>query len=89
MSGDNLPNYQVEQQRIKVSIIQQQLNVQNCIMRKLEATDTIKKSDENILSHQKAIEDYEAKLKELEATHGNHTTEKAVNEAVGKAVGKA
>ena len=67
---DNLPDYSVEQQRLKAQIAEQRATVERQRLEILEMTSRQNKHKENIKAALKAIEDYSIKLKDLENVHG-------------------
>jgi hypothetical protein len=68
--ADSMPNYQVEIQRLRSQILDQQATIQKQVLSILEMTDRKTKLLENIVATKKSIVDYTDKLTQLEKTHG-------------------
>lgn len=71
--ADAMPDYQVEQQRLRAQIAAQRSTIEAQKLSILEMTERKRKHEENILAAEKAIAEYETKLAGLEATHGKLT----------------
>jgi hypothetical protein len=68
--ADVMPNYQVEIQRLRSQILDQQATIQKQILSILEMTDRKTRLLENISATKKSIVNYKQKLSELEKSHG-------------------
>ena len=68
--ADVMPNYQVEIQRLRSQILDQQATIQKQILAILEMTDRKMRLLENISATKKSIVDYNKKLEELQKNHG-------------------
>lgn len=64
------PNYHVEQQRLKSSLAALRANIEAQQLAILEMADRAQKHRENIAASLKAISEYEANLRAMEAAHG-------------------
>lgn len=73
--ADVMPNYQVEIQRVRSQILEQQATIQKQILNVLEMKDRKERLLENITATKKSIVDYKAKLKQLEDAHGGLSEE--------------
>ena len=68
--ADSMPNYQVEIQRLRSQILDQQATIQKQVLSILEMTERKMKLLENIQATKKSIIDYQGKLHSLEKAHG-------------------
>jgi len=73
--ADVMPNYQVEIQRLRSQILDQQATIQKQILAILEMTDRKARLLENIVATKKSIVDYNKKLDELQKNHGGLSEE--------------
>ena len=71
--ADVMPNYQVEIQRLRSQVLDQQAMVQKQILQILELKDRKDKLLVNIDATKKSIIDFSAKLESLVAAHGELT----------------
>ena len=68
--ADVMPNYQVEIQRLRSQIVDQQATIQKQVLSILEMTDRKARLLENIGATKKSIVDYKNKLDEMQKNHG-------------------
>ena len=73
--ADSMPNYQVEIQRLRSQILDQQATIQKQVLNILEMTERKTKLLENIQATKKSIVDYQGKLDSLEKAHGGLSEE--------------
>lgn len=74
--ADSMPNYDVEIQRLRSQILDQQATIQKQVLSILEMTDRKARLLENIAATKKSIIDYTEKLKSLEEAHGGLSDER-------------
>lgn len=70
MMGDKLPNYLVEQQRLKCEILAQQAAASKQYLEILEMVDRKERLLNNIEATLKSIKEKQDRLTSLEETHG-------------------
>jgi hypothetical protein len=68
--ADVMPNYQVEIQRLRSQILEQQATIQKQVLTVLEMKDRKERLLENIRATKKSVVDYKHKLELLEKAHG-------------------
>lgn len=68
--GDSMPNYKLEQQRLRAAISAQQSNIEKQLLDIMEMEDRKQRHEDNIAASEKAIAELRAKLDSLEAAHG-------------------
>lgn len=68
--ADVMPNYQVEIQRLRSQILEQQATIQKQVLTVLEMKDRKERLLENIRATKKSVVDYKQKLEQLEKAHG-------------------
>lgn len=68
--SDRMPNYYVEQHRLKSEILDQQSTISKQYLQIFEMVDRKQRLVENIAAAQAAIIDKETRLKSLEDQHG-------------------
>ena len=73
--GDVVPNWRLEQQRLRAQIAEQRSRIEAQRLAILEMADRKLRHEENIDAALKAISTYEEQLHGLEATHGPLTEE--------------
>lgn len=73
--ADVMPNYQVEIQRLRSQILEQQATIQKQVLNVLEMKDRKERLLENIGATKRSIVDYKEKLKVLEDAHGGLSDE--------------
>jgi protein subunit release factor B len=71
--SDSLPDYQVEQQKLKSQIAAQHANIERQKLEILEMASRKRKHEENIVAAHKAIVEMEGNLRSLAETHGELT----------------
>jgi len=67
---DSLPNYHVEQQRLRAQLAAQRSKIEEQKLTILEMADRKTRHEENIAAAERAIAEYAKQLAALEATHG-------------------
>ena len=73
--SDVMPNYKVEQQRLRAQVAEQQAAIARQTLAILEMADRKARHLENIAGAQRAIEQFQEQLAGLEETHGRLTSE--------------
>jgi len=68
--ADVMPNYKLEQQRLRAKIAEQRATIERQRLDILEMDDRRARHEENIAAAEKAIEKFTNDLKSLEETHG-------------------
>lgn len=79
--ADAVPNYFVEQQRLKTQISAQRHNIERQRLDIMEMADRARRHLENIAASEKAIGEMEVSLQQLQEAHGE-AGEQAFQEAV-------
>ena len=73
--GDRMPNYLLEQQRLRWQILAQETQIEQQRLAIMEMSDKKQRHLENIEASKKAIATYKEQLADLEKTHGKLTEE--------------
>ena len=68
--ADAIPNYKVEQQRLKMRIAEQHSNIERQTLDIMEMADRKLRHEENIEAAHRAIAQYQSDLSALENAHG-------------------
>lgn len=72
---DVLPNYNLEQQRLRSQIAAQRAQIEQQWLAILEMADRKQRHEDNIAAAKRSIADFEERLRDLEETHGILTDE--------------